>query len=489
MKKIFLIFFMSMIFINGITYGKEVKVTVFHTNDTHGRGLDDKSIGYGKVSAYVKQYRAVNNNVLFLDAGDAFNGLPVIDLSQGQANLDVMNLMGYDAFTAGNADFVQGGQKILELQKAANFPFLSSNIYYNGKLAFKPYIIKETGGVKIGIIGVSPMNSMVATTDSKLSGFKVTDAVKEVEKQVKIVRQKADIVIVLAHLGKTDPEVNIQKLVEAVPGIDIIVDGHDHVLIKEGMKIKETFVVNAGEYNEYLGVLELKINNKKLVSATGKLLGKEDFKNITADKNVEELIQKIKLENDKILNETVMTLPFTLEGRREFVRSRQTSLGSVLADAEREYTGADISITVGAFLRESIEAGSVSYGKVLSALPFTLPTVTRNMTGKQIVDFIEHNYTEPAVISGAYTHVSGLTFNVDFGRPAGSRMTNIMVNGKPLELNKTYVLACNEQISDFGIRDTKIEKTYDITMAQLLINYINKHPDLKAPDDRVNIKK
>lgn len=90
--------------------------------------------------------------------------------------------MGYDAFTAGNADFVQGGKQILELEKAANFPFLSSNIYYNGKHAFKPYIIKEIEGVKIGIIGVSPMNSMVATTDSKLKGFKVTDAIKEVER-------------------------------------------------------------------------------------------------------------------------------------------------------------------------------------------------------------------------------------------------------------------------------------------------------------------
>ena len=489
MKKILLIFFVFMNFIGGIIYGEEIKLTIFHTNDTHGRGLDDKSIGYGKITAYVNQYRSLNKNVLFLDAGDAFNGLPVIDLSLGRANLDVMNLMGYDAFTAGNADFVQGGKQILELEKAANFPFLSSNIYYNGKYAFKPYIIKEIEGIKIGIIGVSPMNSMVATTDSKLKGFKVTDAIKEVEKQVEIVKKKADIIIILAHLGKTDPEVNVQKLVEAVPGIDIIVDGHDHVLIKEGMKINETFVVNAGQYNEYLGMLELRIENKKLVSAAAKLLGADEFQNISADKNVEELIQKITKENDRILNEKVMVLPFTLEGRREFVRSEQTSLGSVLADAEREYTGADVSITVGAFLRESIEEGPVTYGKVLSALPFTLPTVTRNMTGRQIVDFIEHNYTEEKIVSPAYTHVSGMTFTVDFSRPAGTRMTDIMINGKPIDMNKIYVLACNEQISDFGIRDTKIEKSFDITMAQLLINYINKHSDIKNPENRVTIKK
>ena len=111
------------------------------------------------------------------------------------------------------------------------------------------------------------------------------------------------------------------------------------------------------------------------------------------------------------------------------------------------------------------------------------------MTGRQIVDFIEHNYTEEKIVSPAYTHVSGMTFTVDFSRPAGARMTDIMINGKPIDMNKIYVLACNEQISDFGIRDTKIEKSFDITMAQLLINYINKHPDIKNPENRVTIKK
>ena len=120
----------------------ETTLTVFHTGDMHGRGMSDDGIGYGKISAFVKSYRAKSKNVLFLDAGDAVSGIPVADLRSGETNIDVMNTMGYDAFTPGNADFIFGGENIRSLEKKATFPFVTSNVLYKGELAFKPYIIK-----------------------------------------------------------------------------------------------------------------------------------------------------------------------------------------------------------------------------------------------------------------------------------------------------------------------------------------------------------
>ncbi|UGS45794.1 5'-nucleotidase C-terminal domain-containing protein [Kosakonia cowanii] len=186
-----------------------------------------------------------------------------------------------------------------------------------------------------------------------------------------------------------------------------------------------------------------------------------------------------------MLNNVVMALPFTLNGQRERVRSGQTNLGSLLADAEREYANADIAFTVGAFLRDSIPAGPVTYGDVLNALPFRLPLVTREMSGEQIKAFIEHNYAQQNIISGAYAHVSGLRFSVDFTRPAGDRMTSIEVNGQPLARDKIYRVACNEQVSDFGIRDIAIRDRYDVPMAELLTEYVNKHAPLISPAPRV----
>lgn len=467
----------------------EVKLSLIHTGDTHGRGMSEEGIGYGKISAYVKAMRNTSQNVLFVDVGDAVSGMPVTDLAMGEPNLRAMNTMGYDAFTPGNADFIFGGQEIVSLGEKANFPFISANIWFKDKLAFEPFIIKKVAGLNIGIIGVSPLNAMVATTESKLAGFSVSDPIKAVRDAVSRIKDKTDLIIVLAHLGKVDPEVNISKLVAAVPEIDVLVDGHDHIAVKGGKQQGNTVMVNAGQYGDFLGHLTLTLKDKKIVAWSEQLLDNQALSAIATDKETQACIDQAQAENADMLNQVVMTLPFTLDGEREHVRSGQTNLGSLVADAEREYAKADVAFTVGAFLRDSIQAGQVTYGQVLNALPFRLPLVTREMSGKQIKDFIEHNYVQQNIISGAYAHVSGMTFTVDFAKPAGSRMTAILVKGEPLDLEKTYRVACNEQVSDYGIREINIRDRYDVPMSTLLTAYVTKHPQLTSPAPRVQFIK
>lgn len=463
----------------------EMTLTVVHTGDTHGRGMSEEGIGYGKMSGHVKALRKSGENVLFLDVGDAISGMPVTDLAQGETNINAMNTMGYDAFTPGNADFVFGGQTLLALQKKANFPFVSANVWYQGKLAFEPFIIKKSGDLSIGIIGVSPLNAMVATTENKLAGFHVSDPIIAVKDAVEQLKNKVDLIVLLAHLGKTDVDMNINKLAAAVPGIDIIIDGHDHIAMNGGAQLGNAIMVNAGQYGDYLGQLSLTIKDKKITAWKERLLDKMALLQTVVDKQTQTYIDNEKAKSEQLLSRVVMALPYELDGRREHVRSGQTNLGSVLADAERDYAQADVAFTVGAFLRDSIEAGPVSYGQVLNAVPFSLPLVTREMSGKQIKDFIEHNYRETKVITGAYAHVSGLTFVVDYSLPVGQRMQEIKVNGVPLDPRKIYRVACNEQISDYGIRDIKIKDRYDVTMASLLTNYVNNHSALATPEPRV----
>lgn len=480
-------FVSGFLFISSALYASEITLTVFHTGDTHGRGMSEEGIGYGKMSGYVKAFRESTeaDNMLFLDAGDAISGVPVSDLSQGETNINAMNTMGYDAFTPGNAEFVFGGQNLLALHKKAKFPFISANVWYQGKLAFEPFIIKKMGDMTVGIIGVSPLNSMVATSENKLQGFHVSDPIIAVKDAVERLKNKTDLIILLAHLGKTDVDMNINKLAAAVPDIDIIVDGHDHIAMNGGAQLGKSIMVNAGQYGDYLGQLTLTIKDKKITAWKERLLDKNALMNVATDKQTQTYINEEQSKSEQILSRVVMALPYTLDGRREHVRSGQTNLGSVLADAEREYAQADIAFTVGAFLRDSIEAGLVSYGQVLNAVPFILPLVTREMTGQQVRDFLEHNYRETKVITGAYAHVSGLKYVVDYSLPVGQRMKEIMVNGMPLEPEKVYRVACNEQVSDYGIRDIKIKDRFDVTMAALLTDYVNNHPTLATPELRV----
>jgi len=466
-------------------YASEMTLTVFHTGDTHGRGMSEEGIGYGKMSGYVKEFRKTADHVLFLDVGDAVSGVPVSDLSQGVTNINAMNTMGYDAFTPGNADFVFGGQNLLALHKKANFPFISANVWFKGSLAFEPFIIKQVGDISVGIIGVSPLNAMVATTENKLDGFHVSDPIIAVKDAVEQLKNKVDLIVLLAHLGKTDVDMNINKLAAAVPDIDIIIDGHDHIAMNGGAQLGNSIMVNAGQYGDYLGQLTLTIKDKKIAAWKERLLDKNALMSVAADKHTQAYIDEEQEKNALLLSQVVMALPWTLDGKREHVRSGQTNLGSVLADAEREYAQADVAFTVGAFLRDSIEAGPVSYGQVLNAVPFTLPLVTREMSGRQIREFLENNYRETNLITGAYAHVSGLTYMVDYSLPVGLRMKEIKVNGKPLDPEKIYRVACNEQVSDYGIRNIKIKDRYDVTMASLLTNYVNNHPALATPEPRV----
>lgn len=466
-------------------YASEMTLTVFHTGDTHGRGMSAEGIGYGKMSGYVKAFRKSADNVLFLDVGDAVSGVPVSDLAEGATNINAMNTMGYDAFTPGNADFVFGGQNLLALHKKARFPFISANVWFQGKLVFEPFIIKKIGDISVGIIGVSPLNAMMATTENKLAGFLVSDPIIAVKDAVEQLKNKVDVIVLLAHLGKTDVDVNINKLAAAVPDIDIIIDGHDHIAMNGGAQLGNSIMVNAGQYGDYLGQLTLTIKDKKIIAWNERLLDKNMLMKVAVDKQTQAYIDEEQAKSERLLSRVVMALPWTLDGKRERVRSGQTSLGSVLADAEREYAQADVAFTVGAFLRDSIEAGPVSYGQVLNAVPFTLPLVTREMSGRQIRGFLEHNYRETKLITGAYAHVSGLTYMVDYSLPVGQRMKEIKVNGMPLDPDKLYRVACNEQVSDYGIRDIKIKDRYDVTMASLLTDYVNNHPVLSTPDTRV----
>ncbi|AUP77065.1 hypothetical protein CWS02_24520 [Enterobacter sp. EA-1] len=287
--------------------------------------MSEEGIGYGKISAYVKEKRNTTDNVLFLDVGDAVSGVPVTDLSLGETNITAMNRMGYDAFTPGNADFIFGGQSLLALNKKARFPFVSANILYQGKPAFTPFIIKNIGGMNVGIIGVSPLNAMMATTESKLSGFSVSDPVTAVKETVAAIKNETDVIIVLAHLGKVDPDVNIDKLIAAVPDIDVVIDGHDHIEVRNGVQLGNTVMVNAGQYGDFLGELTLTFRNNHRVDWHERLLDKTALADVTADQDVETFIRQQRTRNAETLSNIVMTLPFTLDGKREHVRSAQTN--------------------------------------------------------------------------------------------------------------------------------------------------------------------
>ena len=217
-----------------------IAFTILHTNDMHGylegeklTGGDGTTFEFGGITnamgtvALLKQQ--ANGNTLILDAGDFWQGTFASNRNEGRVIVNAMNLVGYDALTLGNHDF-DHGQDVLKARAAeAWFPFLAANIMEEttGKPPawVKPYIIKEVAGLRFGVIGLANSGTPVISKPSNSQGLKFVREVDAVRQVLPEVKDKSDLIVVLAHEG-LDYD---QRLAAEVPGIDVIVSGHTHV--------------------------------------------------------------------------------------------------------------------------------------------------------------------------------------------------------------------------------------------------------------------
>ncbi|MBS4190212.1 5'-nucleotidase C-terminal domain-containing protein [Bacillus sp. FJAT-49705] len=459
-------------------------ITILHTNDSHGRVEESQNdgMGFAKLSTLVKKYESENPNTLLLDAGDTLHGTTFATLSQGESIAKVMNKVGYDGMAAGNHDFNYGYKRLLEIEKMLDFPVLSANVRQkDGSNLLKPYTIKEVDGIKLGIFGLSTPETHYKTHPKNVEGLTFTDPVKEAQAMVKELKaQNVDMIIAVTHLGidesSTDTSIKVAK---GAPGIDLIVDGHSHSTLVEGLKGEnDTLIVSAGEYTKNLGVVELTFEGKKLTNKTAKLINKDATADVKPDPEVEKVIKDIQKDQEKILSEEIGKTAVKLDGEREQVRAGETNLGNLITDAMVDMTGADMAVTNGGGIRASINEGTITKGDVVTVLPFGNYIVTKELTGAQIKAGLENgvdSYPEP---KGAFPQVSGLTFAIDTAQEKGSRVHSMKIKGQPVDMNKKYLVATNDFMAAGGdeytsFKDSPIANEFP-ALDEALINYIQK---------------
>ncbi|HOE57878.1 MAG TPA: metallophosphatase, partial [Bacillota bacterium] len=266
-----------------------VSLTIVHTNDTHSRVLATKDeIGFAKIAAKVRELRDSGENVLVLDAGDTFHGQTISTLVQGESVAKVMDTIRYDAMVPGNHDFNYGQERLAELDKLTDFPIISANVLKaDGTPLFTPYIIKEFNGVKVGIFGLSTPETAYKTNPNNLKGLTFDDPVIAAEKILKELEGKTDIVIALSHLGLDEGSIHTSKLVaERVKGIDLIIDGHSHTVLNEGLKVGDTLIVQTGEYGKNFGVVNMVYKDSNVSTVKAKLISRADAEQIVEDADI-----------------------------------------------------------------------------------------------------------------------------------------------------------------------------------------------------------
>ena len=430
-----------------------VHITILHTNDIHARvqSTDDegKTIGMDWLAGAIWAQKGADEDTLALDAGDTFHGLTLINLSRGSNMAMLMNLSGFDAMTPGNHDFNFGSQRLIELARILNFPVLSANLMDKDKTQyiFRPYKSYDFNGVKVAVIGLSTPEIAYKTNPFNAKDVAFADPIAAAQELMPKLRASHDVVIGLMHMGLDKSSVvTTEQLVKAVPGFDVIIDGHSHTTLPKGRKVGNTLICQTGRYGHALGKVELVVKDHKLRKAQASLLNRQGVEKLakTPDEGVAQALQEINMQVKMETETVVAESPRELTAAREIVRTQESELGNLTADALRQATGADVAVVNGGNLRTSLPAGKITKGAVLDVFPFNNRVLTLAVDGKTLKSMLELSVQYLPAAFGGFLDVSGMTFTVDTKAPAGQRVSEVKVQGQPLAESKNYMVAVND---------------------------------------------
>ena len=508
------------------------EAVILFTNDVHC-GVDDE-IGYVGLARIKAALEAANKTVILVDCGDAVQGDVIGTLSKGEAIIELMNDVGYDVAVIGNHDFDYGMEQFNKNISLAKYQYVCCNFLNDkGEAVLKPYTIIEAVGKKIAFIGIDTPESFTKSTPvyfqdaegnfifSFCEENEGKDLYDKVQETVDAVRAEgADYVIALAHLGvdyQSSPW-TASEVIENTTGIDAVLDGHSHTDFKveydkDFVSVKnkdgnEVIHSSTGTKLHNVGMLTLtpaedKINaSVKLIDASA-MAFMDEVGVLAEDNGMGDVVKAALAKNEELVNTVVahtdvdLVIKDPVTGER-IVRSQETNLGDLCADAYRAMGGTEIAFVNGGGVRDVIPAGDITYGQIIKVHPFGNALCTVEATGQEILDALEFSVCSLPGESGGFLHVSGLKFTVDlnvdstvvkdskkqFVEVAGERrVTDVEVLQEdgtyaPLDPEKTYTLAChNYLLKDKGDGYTMFADnnflTEDVMLDnQVLINYI-----------------
>ena len=498
------------------------EIVILHTNDVHCNYE-----AYDKVAALAKDAD------LLVDAGDAIQGGVIGTLSKGEYIVDIMNEIGYDAAVPGNHEFDYDMDQFLKLAKEkAEYPYLSANfVDKTGKPVFDAYKLFDVDGKKVAFVGLTTPETFTKSTPTYFQdgngnyiygfceGGNGQELYAAAQKAIDAAEAAgADYVIGLGHLGidgESSPWTS-KEVIANTTGFDAFIDGHSHSTFAETVKDKAGNDVAFAQTGTKLANV-----GKITIKADGTITCENiDLANVTADADTTAYIAGVTEKFDALQNTVVAKTEVELtingaDGKRA-VRSAETNLGDLCADAYRVMLGADVAFVNGGGVRANLAAGDITYGDIVNVHPFGNEACLVKVTGQQIKDALELGASAYPGESGGFLQVSGLTYTIDSTIPSSVvrdeknmfvkvdgayRVSDIQVGGQPLDVNKTYTLASHNYMlksqgdgyAMFGTDNVEIIKDCVMIDNQVLINYIVEElngtvgQEYAAPAGRITI--
>ncbi|EDI9399734.1 bifunctional UDP-sugar hydrolase/5'-nucleotidase [Salmonella enterica] len=465
---------------------KTYKITILHTNDHHGHFWRSEYGEYGLaaqktlVDSIRKEVAQEGGSVLLLSGGDINTGVPESDLQDAEPDFRGMNLIGYDAMAVGNHEFDNPLTVLRQQEKWAKFPFLSANIYQKstGERLFKPWAIFTRQDIKIAVIGLTTDDTAKIGNPEYFTDIEFRKPAEEAKVVIQELNmnEKPDVIIATTHMGHYDNGDHGSnapgdvEMVRSLPAgsLAMIVGGHsqDPVCMASENKKQVNYVpgtpcapdkqngiwiVQAHEWGKYVGRADFEFRNGEMKMVNYQLIPVNLKKKVTWDNGKSERVLYTPeiAENPQMLS---LLTPFQnkgkaqlevkigsvnglLEGDRSKVRFVQTNMGRVILAAQIARTGADFGVMSGGGIRDSIEAGDITYKSVLKVQPFGNIVVYADMSGKEVVDYLTA-VAQMKPDSGAYPQFANVSFVAKEGK-----LTDLKIKGEPVDPAKTYRMA------------------------------------------------
>ena len=472
----------------GTARAETAHVTVLHTTDLHGALTDydyladrPASRGLVRIATMVRGIRAENPATLLLDAGDAIQGGPLEtwyqrgDRSRPEPMMTAMSRMGYDAMAVGNHEFSFGPAGIERARRDARFPWLAANIMRgtDGKPAFGVSIVKTLGGVKIGVVGLCTPAVPFLEDSTNFAGLRFVSPVEAARAEVERLRQaeRCDVVVLLAHTGlERNPVTGLERkgdapgenwgyrLATEVPGVDVAILGHTHVVLAS-LEVGGTLVTQAGKWGEGLGRVDIELTRAspseawKIVARRARVIAVTD--SVISDTALAAFALPYHRTAQAGLDEPIGQAVRTLDSPRG--RLENGPLWALIHRAQLAATGAEVSLTALFDPDARIRAGTVTVRDALRIYPYDNTLAVVELTGDQLKRTLEHSalylagYTyadgrpleEPGMAGYNFDSVEGLTYEIDLTRPPGDRILNLQFQDQPLAADRTLKVVDN----------------------------------------------
>ena len=482
-----LIIMLALVLVGRSFVPDRVQITILGTTDLHGNinPIDyytnkPDNRGLAKVATLIKRVRKEHPNVLLVDSGDTIQGSPLASFHSRKNNqppnpmMLVMSSLNYDAMAVGNHEYNFGLKVLEKARKEANFPWLSANTYDKStqKPHYKPYLVKEVAGVKIGILGLTTPGVPHWDNPPNYAGLEFHEPVAEARKWVPILRQqeKVDVVVIAMHMGlgedlrtgEVSPgqiphENEAISIAKDVPGVDVIFMGHTHRDVPS-MYINGVLLTQANHWGRHLARADLYLQR----AGTSWRMYAKSARTIAADDRVEPDPEVVKLaepydrETQGWLSRVIGESSQELTARE--ARFRDTAILDLIQKVQLEAGKADVSMVASFNAEARIEKGPVSVRDIAGLYVYENTLVVLEVTGQQLKAALEHSAKYyKAHVPGkplsdlinekipAYNFdiAEGVTYELDISKPIGQRIKNLRFRGQPLAPSKKLRLATN----------------------------------------------